>query len=99
MHRMSGMNGRWASRPAWLVVGVAIGLAGAGLLRVWPAAAQPQVLPNAADQRNAMVLELRAANARLESIRALLASGEVTVKVEEAPNQSPPGGGAGGMDR
>jgi hypothetical protein len=82
----------------WLLVGVMLGLAGSGLMRVWPAAAQPQVLPNAADQRNAMVLELRATNAKLDAIHSLLASGKVVVQVKEASGDAP-AGGAKAVDR
>lgn len=95
----SETGGLRAGRRAWLVVGVLLGLAGGGLLRVWPAAAQPQVLPNAADQRNAMVLELRAANAKLEAIQSLLASGKVVVQVKEAGGEAPGAKGARAVDR
>lgn len=87
-------NGWWVSRSAWLVVGVVIGLVGGGLIRAWPAAAQPQqVLPNSAEQRNVMISELQAANAKLDAIKSLLVSGKVVVQVKEAPNAPPAVGG------
>lgn len=96
--QMNNQTSRLPGRPAWLVVGVIIGLAGGGLMRVWPAEAQTQILPNAADQRNAMVLELRAANAKLDAIHGLLATGKATVQVKQG-TAAPSGGGSGGMDR
>jgi hypothetical protein len=82
-----------------LVIGVLAGLAGGEMLRVWPASAQPQVLPNAADQRNAMVAELKVTNGKLDAIHALLASGKVVVQVKEAGKPEPVGGGAKAVDR
>jgi hypothetical protein len=81
----------------WLLVGVMLGLAGSGLMRVWPAAAQPQVLPNAADQRNAMVLELRATNAKLDAIHSLLASGKSADRASSVREGDTDWGGAAGQ--
>lgn len=75
----------WSGRSPWLVAGVLLGLAGGRLFPAAPATAQ---IPDAGAQRNALVAELKAANAKLDAFYQLVASGKVRVRVVEAPADS-----------
>jgi len=80
----------WSRKSVWLAVGLLLGLAGEQLLRVFPASAQ---IPDSEAQRNAMIAELRATNAKLDQLYELVASGQVRVRLAGQEENAPPPAG------
>lgn len=53
-----------------------------------PASRMNAMIPDAAAQRNEMIEELRALNARLDKLTDLLASGKVSVEAKREPKEA-----------